>query len=132
LLLLVLVPEELLGVEMAGLGLIGAAIAALVSTIVIVIMTRFTVREMSDTRLNSHLIVHGLCGLGAGMAAYLFSTVWPLEGFVGLLFYFTLVFGVFYALMYILKEVTYKDVQYFCDILDLRKMSSYIRKELRE
>ncbi len=55
LLLLILVPEELLGIEMAGLGMVGAAIAALVSTIVIVIMTRLAVREMSDTRLNSHL-----------------------------------------------------------------------------
>ena len=116
LLLLVLVPEELLGVEMAGLGMIGAAIAALVSTIVIVIMTRFAVREMSDTRLNSHLIVHGLCGLGAGLAAYVLSIVWPMEGFVGLVIYFAVPIGIFYSMMFIFKEVTRKDFQYFIEI----------------
>ena len=39
---------------------------------------------------------------------------------------------VFAAVLYILRELKREDLDYFLDILSIRKMLSYISKELRQ
>jgi len=163
-LILILVPKILFGIDMAGVRGTGAALATLVSSIAGFILVRFVVRRYIVTRTIPYWRIYRIFISGAvmGPALWLLNILWPLENpsrgiekgllwisdhisalepvttnmmdysrGMGIFLYLLAGLIPYIAMLIVLKELTKKDLKYFLDVINLRKMLSYIRNELR-
>ena len=131
-LLLILVPANLIGIQMFGLSYTGAAIANLIAVVVIFIFTRYTVYRLTGTSANPRLSLHVIAAMASGLWLIFFSDFLTLSSWLDLVIYGLTSSLVFAAVLYILRELKREDLDYFLDILSIRKMLSYISKELRQ
>jgi len=131
-LLFVLVPSNLFGLAMMGWGMVGAGIAWLACNLVIVIMTRLSVRSISHTSLNLRLWIHFAGGILTGFVLLGLNYIWPINGILGVAIYLVLAFAVFFGLMIGVGELSKEDRAYFIDLVNPKKMLSYITLELKK
>jgi O-antigen/teichoic acid export membrane protein len=130
-LLLFLVPANLLGFQMLGLSATGAAIANLITVVLLFLFTRYVVYRLTGTSANPRLSLHVVAAAGSCIWLILLANVLALSSWVDLVIYGMTSGLVFLALLYLLRELKREDIDYFLDLLSVRKMFSYISKELR-
>jgi O-antigen/teichoic acid export membrane protein len=130
-LLLILVPANLIGIPMFGLSATGAAIANLIAVAAILVITRFTVYRLTGTSANPRLSLHVAAAAVSAIWLMLLSGILELSGWPTLIVYGLSSSLVFLVVLYVLREFKREDLDYFLDLLSVRKMLSYISKELR-
>ncbi len=130
-LLLVLVPANLIGIQMFGMSATGAAIANLVAVAVILVVTRYTVYRLTGTSANPRLSLHVIAACASGLWLILLSNYLALAGWLYLVFYGLTSSLVFVVVLFALREFKREDLSYFLDLLSVKKMLSYISKELK-
>ncbi len=126
-LLLIFIPGGL------GLGLsyVGAALALMIANTAGLIIVRYVVWRITGTSPNVRLALQLLAGAGVAPALYAMS------GFISISSWFTLIvfglaaFGIFLALLTVLKEFKREDLDYFLELINVKKMLSYIKDELK-
>ena len=128
---LLLIPQSIFGVPLAGLADEGAAIAYLAVGIVGFALTRWIVHRLTRTAPNLRLGIHLLAVIVTAIAVSLLSLVMPITSLVTLIAMGLFAYAVFVAALYLLREFRKEDLDYFLDLVNPRKMWRYMREELR-
>jgi O-antigen/teichoic acid export membrane protein len=129
-LMLYLIPPELLGHTTANMSFVGAAVAAAVTAAVTMVVTRVAVWRLTGSGPNPRMLLHALSAIATGLFLALFSTLVSVHEIYGVVLYAVLAFAFFEGALYVLRELTRRDIAYLLDLLSLRKMLKYIRGEL--
>lgn len=134
---IVLIPKDIqmLGLNLAGLGARGAAIATVLSYGVSLVYSRIMAWKLTKTKGNPRVLIHALA---AGiMAAILYFILYNLN-MIGLItrWYHLVVFsflglGIYLGVLLLLREFTKKDFDFFIEVLNIKKMIQYIKDEIR-
>jgi O-antigen/teichoic acid export membrane protein len=131
LLLLVLVPQSILGLELFGLSYMGAAYAGFITTVSVILLTRITVSKLTHTRSNPRIMIHIAAAFLSGSLLWLLSSVLPVSHILDLVAFGLLSFGLFFGFLTLFKEFSRKDLDYLLEIANAKKMWRYIVSELR-
>jgi O-antigen/teichoic acid export membrane protein len=129
--LLTLVPGSLGDAEMLGLAATGAAIANMISFIVLAFSNRTVVYKLTGTPPNKRLVIHLLGSIITGAAILALSLLIPLDGWLTLILYGLVAVAVFYLSLFIMRELRREDIDYFLGILRPDKMKEYVVSELK-
>jgi O-antigen/teichoic acid export membrane protein len=130
-LLLILVPSELGGVQMLGLGVVGASIANALVALVFLIIVRDIVYRLTHTKSNPRILLHLLAGGLSAVVLYLLTFIYPVNQWYDLFIYGLIELPVFFGFMALFKELTKFDIQYFKDIVHPGQMWDYISGEMK-
>ncbi|MCU0861575.1 MAG: flippase [Methanomassiliicoccales archaeon] len=130
-LLLVFVPTTFMGVQMLGMGVNGAAWVNVIVSLVFMLLVRVIVWRLTQTRSNPRILLHVAAGVLSGLVLYLVFQFYPIQQWYDLLFYGLLEIPVFAGLMWLFRELTRFDVQYFLEVMNLKDMASYISDEMK-
>lgn len=130
-LLLVFIPKSLFGITMLGLSYTGAAIATAITAMVLFISVRVIVNRLTGTGTEPRIAKHLIAAAIAGGAIFALNMVQPLSGIINLLLFFGVTVAVFLGILIVLKEFTRSDVSQILDIVNPRKMFSYMGEEIK-
>jgi O-antigen/teichoic acid export membrane protein len=129
-LLLLLVPTSILGIELFGLTYMGAAYAGLITNFVVMVLTRVIVYKLSSTGSNPRILLHLDAGILSGFVLLALGSIWSVSHWYDLASYGVISYLLFLSILTVMKEFTKKDLLYFMEIANLREMWKYIRSEL--
>ena len=128
---LILIPNSLGGIDLFGLGAIGAAYATLISFLARNIIARVAASRITKHPINFRIFIHFFAALifyvlakyiqSAISSFYLFFLIYIISGVI-----------IFYGILFILGEFTKSDFNYILNSLNHNKMSSYIYNELKK
>ena len=124
-LLLILIPYDLLGSSS-----VDAAIAVTVSNLILLIATKLVVKHITGTTTNMHIFVHVAIAAITGIVVYALSFLIHFNGLAFLLLFASITLLIFAGIMWAMKEVNKKDVQFALDLVNPKKMEEYIRSEV--
>lgn len=130
LLLLVLVPATLMGIQMLGLGGTGAALAQVAFYGTLLLSSRYVVYRLTGTGVRPRLLLHLLAAGGAAGAMLLLSTVLPITRWYWLLVHAGVALASFGAILYAVGELKREDIDYFLSSINPWEMRNYMRDEL--
>ena len=130
-LLFIFVPNELFGVKMLGMSYTGAAIATAITAVVLFISVRLVLRKLTGTDSNPGILKHMIAGAVAGVAIVSLSTVYRFHGIIALIVFGAVTVLVFFSVLFVLKEFTKSDMVYFTDLVNPKKMFSYMGGEMK-
>lgn len=128
---MLLIPRDIksLGLSLAGLGAEGAAIATVVSYVAGLLYLRIQAWRLTGITGSPRVLFHVPAAVLAG------CVVWYLHSFIGrwyeLLFAGMLSFGIYFVLLFLMKEFRKEDFDLFFDTVNPKKMLAYIKEELR-
>ncbi len=127
---IILIPKHILGIEMLGLGALGASIGLVSSWGFSLIAYRVYSYKLTGTNLNAHILKHMLSSF---IALFLISffNIQPLSLFT------TGIMVAIYAIIYLIilvfiKEIKKEDVLLFLDTLNLAKMKQYVYSDVKK
>lgn len=129
-----LIPRDInvLGIDLFGLGAVGAAVATVVAYGVGLIYTRWVVWRVSQMTINWCIAFHGIAATVMGLTVYFLNhLIYPVERWYSLFMYGLLGLFIYLGLLFLMKEFTRKDFSLFMDTLNVKKMLSYIWDELQ-
>lgn len=130
-LLFVFVPSSLGGVQMLGLGVVGAALVSIIVSFVYLVVVRNIVFRLTETRSNPRILLHVLCGVLSGVVLFAIFQFYPILHWWQLLFYGVIEIPIFFGLMVVVRELTKNDMTYFYDVVHPRHMWDYISDEMK-
>ena len=131
---ILLIPRDIrvLGIDLFGMGAVGAAIATVVAYAVGLIYTRWVVWQISKVTVNWRIMLHGIAATVMGVIVYsLNEMVYPIARWYDLIVYGLLSLGLYLGILLLMQEFTRKDFDLFMDTLNIKKMFAYIRDEIR-
>jgi O-antigen/teichoic acid export membrane protein len=131
-LLLLLIPTRFVGVEMFGLAATGAAVANMCYFLTTFVISRLVCSKMTRTGLSKRLLLHLAGAMITGAVIFLLSGFWNMGSWIDLIIYGLVAVGVYWAFLYLVRELGKDDIKYFLSSLNPRKMGSYVKEELRE
>lgn len=114
-----------------GLSFVGAALALLIGNLISFVMVRYAVHRLTGTTPNVRLSIQLLAGLACAGAMYVLDLFISIDRFYTLIIFGLVAFAAFLVALAAMKEFTRKDVDYFMDLINVRKMFSYIGGELK-
>jgi len=114
-----------------GLSFVGAALALLIGNFISFLMVRFTVYKLTGTSPNVRLVLQLMAGAVSAGAMYALSMFMSIDRWFTLIVFGLVAFGVFLLALAAVKEFTRKDLDYFLDLINVKKMFSYIGGELK-
>ena len=135
---IVLIPKEIqsLGLNLAGMGAKGAAVATVVSYGVGLIYSRIMIWKISKIKGNPRIILHALA---AGIMAFILyfiiynmNVVSIITRWYHLLGFALLGLGIYIIILFLFNEFTKNDFHFFIDTLNIKKMFRYVNDEMRE
>ncbi len=130
-LLFIMVPHEILGVELLGLSYVGAAIANLITYVVVFGLSIYYASRQIPVKLDHRPLKYLAAIAAAAMAAYGLSLLVPVERWYDLVLVSIVSYCVFALVLLLLKELQKRDLDYFLDVVNVGEMMTYIRSELK-
>jgi O-antigen/teichoic acid export membrane protein len=107
--LIVLVPENIGGVELAGLGAVGAAASITVGYFIFTVLISHYVKLSAGFKLHKGLVRQLLAGIVVFAAAYIIN--WEASlGLLLLLLVLLVCYTIFIVMLFLLKELTKSDI----------------------
>jgi O-antigen/teichoic acid export membrane protein len=131
-LIFIFVPRDILGFSLFGLGALGAALASLMSVCVGFVISRHYTKRILKTRFRKRIVRHWLAGIGSGLLLYQLSIWFSITRWYEFAFFSVIGLLVYLGLLIALKEFRRKDLHFFLEILNPRKMKDYVRQEMKE
>jgi len=129
-LLIVLVPSNLFGIQAIGLSYRGAAYASAISAFASFGVARWLTYSLTKTKPNQKILKHIAAATVIGIAMYYAGTFYPVTHWFEAAIYLLISLGGFLGILYCLREFTAQDLHFFLDTLNLRKMEHYVTTEL--
>jgi len=129
-LLLVLVPSNLFGIQTLGLSYQGAAYAGVISAFVSFGIARWFTYSLTKAKPNLNILKHIAAAAAIGIVMYYASTFYQVTHWIEAAVYLLICLGGFLGILYCLREFTAQDLHFFLDTLNLKKMKHYITIEL--
>ena len=114
-----------------GLSYVGAALAVMTGNIVGLIAIRYVVWRLTRTDMNYRLALQIVAGVASAVAMYLLGQFLIIDRWYTLVLFGVVAFISFLGVLTLMKEFTRKDIDYFLELVNLRKMLSYIKGELK-
>jgi O-antigen/teichoic acid export membrane protein len=131
-LLVLLVPDSILGVRLFGLKYMGAAYAGLITALAAFVIVRAAVWKLTGTGSNPRILIHLGVAAMTGTVLYLFGTnLYSVQHLYDLMAIGLISVGLYFGMLYALKEFTKKDLDYLLEVANAKKMWRYIVTELR-
>lgn len=127
---LLFIPEEFYGINLLGLGAKGAAFATLISLSIQALLFRFIAYKLTKSTPNIRIFIHIIAGLLTFYVVYLLYVYLSLQ-WIYFAIYIPIIAVVFYLLMYFFGELTKSDIKLFLNAINISKMSTYIKEELK-
>jgi O-antigen/teichoic acid export membrane protein len=116
-------------------GAAGAALATVLSFLILFIGGRLITRKLTDIKLfQSHTPRHIFAGIIAGFSIYMLAyetNLFPVIRWFTLLGLSLLGIGIYIFLLFLLKEFSKKDFQFFLNIIHPKEMASYVKSEIK-
>ena len=131
---LILVPKDIqsLGIRLAGLGATGSAIATVVAYTVGLLATRVYAFRVANIKGNYRIVLHiAIAGL-MGIIIYYLTTIFYIGRWYELVGISLLGLFVYFGILFLIKEFKKEDYNLFLDTLNIKKMVSYVRSEIRK
>ncbi len=130
---MILIPKSVFGIELLGLGGIGAAISLVISAMIGLVLTRIYAYKLTATRSNWRIFIHLFAAIVTGIFAYFLSSLNLVDVFrwYHLIAYGFSCLGVFFGVLYLAREFTKEDLKFFVDTLNLKGMAGYIVGEMK-
>jgi O-antigen/teichoic acid export membrane protein len=130
---IILIPKDIqsLGLTLIGLSATGAAIATVVSYTIGYIQIRIVSWKHSNIKFNVRIFLHLLSAIIMGIILYLISINVAIERWYELFAVGLLGLGIYFGILYLIKEFTNDDYNFILDTLNIKKMVSYIVKEIK-
>jgi len=117
-------------------GASGAATAVSVSSLVAFFIIRIIAKKLADIKIwHAHIIIHIFAGTIMGIILYVIAFYSKLFTFIDwyhLIFFITIGIAIYLTILFLLKEFTKQDIDFFLDILHPKKLLRYIKSELNE
>jgi O-antigen/teichoic acid export membrane protein len=129
---LLLIPDKIFNVRLAGMGILGAAVAYFIGVFVSFLFAKYFAWTLTKTRFKPCLVVHLVSA--SIMAILLYSMKYYLMDFnrwYELLGLFGMGTGIYLGLLYALKEFDKKDIQFLLDTINPSKMKKYVSSEIK-
>ncbi len=127
---MIFIPESLYGYEMMGLASVGASLTTLIAFSLRAIICFYIANVITNTKFYFNLWKHVF---SASLTALLLNTISNQISFS--VYYLPLIFLLtcftFISVMFILGEITRKDIDKYLSIINPREMYRYISLELR-
>ncbi|MCK5398037.1 MAG: polysaccharide biosynthesis C-terminal domain-containing protein [Thermoplasmata archaeon] len=130
-LLFILVPREIFGFQLFGWGAEGAAMASLLSVIVGFLLSRYYTRRLVKVRFRGEIAKHWLAGIVMAIFFIFLSDYYYPSRWFDLIIFIAGGLLCYLGIMIAIKEFTKKDVFFFLDLLNFKKMKNYLRGELK-
>lgn len=130
---LVLIPSGIrsLGIELAGLGAQGAAIATVVAYAVGLIYIRITSWKITGMVGNVRIILHAAAATIMGMILVYACGIFFIGRWYELVAIAVCSFAIYFALLFLMREFKKEDFDFFMDTFNIKKMLRYIKDEIR-
>jgi len=131
---IILIPKDIriIGLNLAGLGAKGAAIATVISYFVGLIYIRTTALKLTKTKGNPKILKHAIAAGLMSIFLYYINNIFHISRWFYLLFIAIIGIGIYFSLLYLFKEFTKDDFSFFIDTINIKKMFSYIKKEIKK
>lgn len=129
-LLLVLVPKTVFGIHALGLSYRGAAYTSAISAFVSFGIARWFTYRLTGVKPNPSILKHIAAATVIGIVMFYAGTVFPITHWFEAAVYLLVSLGGFLGILYCLREFTANDLQFFLDILNIRKLTYYASKEM--
>jgi O-antigen/teichoic acid export membrane protein len=143
-----LIPKDIrsLGINLFGMGAEGAALATAISAAFGLIMYKIFTRKLTGTKWNPKILLHLGAAVIMGATIYYISNIFSIwdwfnplwSGIIDLLLYIGLLLiicilalGIYFGMLFLLREFTRDDLKLFLNILNLKEMKKYISSELK-
>ena len=129
-LLLVLVPDHVGPFQMAGLSSTGAAIAVLGGYTANYFCLRIVIKKMNG--VTHHKVGRMLAGTGSTSIILIgMGMIVPMNTMIVLVLYGLISVASFWGSLILLKEITKDDIRFVWDVVNMKKMGSYISGEMK-
>lgn len=134
---IVLIPKDIqmFGLNLLGMGAKGAAIATVVSYGIALGYNRIIVWKLTKVKGNPRLLLHafaaGIMTAVLYIMLYTFDMIMLLTRWYHLLGFASLGLSLYLIILYLLGEFTKDDFYFIIDTLNINKMFSYIKSELK-
>jgi O-antigen/teichoic acid export membrane protein len=127
----ILIPPDIYGIKLLGGGATGAAMALLLGGIAEYSVSRHYAKKVAGVASCNRVWIHVACG--AVMAIFLFACGWAglVTRWYSLLAVCAAGLAMYAGLLVACREFGRRDVDFFIDLLNLRKMFAYLSFELR-
>jgi O-antigen/teichoic acid export membrane protein len=129
---LILIPKDIqaLGFNGMGLGATGAVIATIIAYAIGFAYTRIKIYKLTGQIGYPRIAIHFICAaLMSGIVLNITYYI-PIERWYHLVFVGLMGAGTYFLLLYLFKEFTKKDWDFFIETLNIKKMAKYIKDEL--
>jgi O-antigen/teichoic acid export membrane protein len=131
---LLLIPSNIksLNLKLFGLGALGASIATVIGYAAGLIYCRYAAWKLAKNPFNPRILLHLLAASIMGFILYELMNFLPIQRWYVLLGYSVLGLGIYLFILFLLKEFTRKDLDFVLDLLNIKKMISYVWSEVRK
>jgi len=130
---LALIPKDIksIGINLAGLGAMGAAIATVISYFVGLIYVRVAVWRITNVAGNIRILLHALAAGIMGSILWYISSNLIIDRWYELLGLALFGLGLYFGILRLLGEFKKEDFDLFTNSLNIKKMFSYVKDEFK-
>jgi O-antigen/teichoic acid export membrane protein len=128
---IVFVPQTLFGIELLGLGKMGAALSTLISMSIGALLFRFNAYRVSNSRPNGRIILHLLASAIMGIVLHFASASVKSFTVFHLLVFGLIACGIYLAILWIIGEFDENDFRLFLKILNPLQLKKYAISEIK-
>ncbi len=112
-------------------GPTGAAIATAISGFIGLVMFMFLSKHLVGIKISKKPLLHMSAACVMGCLLYYISTFTHLVRWYHLIFFGIIGLGVYLGILYLFKEFTKDDLNFFFDTVNPKEMAGYVKSELK-
>ena len=112
-------------------GPTGAATATAISGFVGLIIFMFLSKHLVGIKISKKPLIHGFAACVMGCLLYYGSIFTPFVRWYHLMFFGIIGLFIYAGILYLLKEFTKKDLDFFLDTVNPKEMAGYVKSELK-
>ena len=130
---LILIPKDIksFGLDLAGLGAMGAAIATVIAYGVGLLYSRFVALKLNGIKGNPRILLHLLSAIIMAFVLYWINNFFFIARWYYLLGFAFLGLFIYITVLYFFREFTKEDFQFVVDTLNVKRMIAYIKNEIK-
>lgn len=130
---ILLIPSSVFGITFMGLGEVGAAIATLSSSMILLSLCITYSKKVADATLYNRIPLHLFSGILSAAMFYLIELhLFNIVRIYHLVFYGLAFVGLYTLLLYLVGEFTKEDWNYILEAIHPKEMYDYIKDEVKD
>ena len=112
-------------------GPTGAAVATMISGFVGLVIYIFLSKRLVEIKISKKPLIYMSAASVMGCLLYYISTITAFVRWYHLIFFGIIGLGVYVGILYLVKEFTKKDLDFFLDTINPKEMAGYVKSELK-